>query len=156
MSQIWQASQEHFSQTAKHHHNHAADNRTPRAVGRMHRRGILGIQTHPLSRLKRILIDPADLRELWHHHADRLLLIARSMGDGAEDAVQEAFVALARQPAPPQDPLAWLVRVARNAILQYRRAGGRRRQRESVASQRWFAATDRCQQFPVSASFGGL
>jgi len=30
--------------------------------------------------------------EAWDQHADRLLLIARSIGEPAEDAVREAFV----------------------------------------------------------------
>jgi len=48
----------------------------------------------------------------------------------AEDAVQEAFIALATQSALPDDPLAWLVRVTRNQLLQWRRSHGRRQRRE--------------------------
>lgn len=85
------------------------------------------------------MIDPAQLTEMWDQHADRLLLIARSTGDSAEDAVQEAFVALARQSEMPRDPLAWLVRVARNHQFQIRRGERRRRDRETrVGRYGWF------------------
>src|SRR5690606_16118238 len=48
----------------------------------------------------------------------------------AEDAVQEAFISLVTQAALPEDPLAWLVRVTRNQLLQWRRSHGRRQRRE--------------------------
>ena len=38
------------------------------------------------------MLDPDKLTEIWDQHADRLLLIARSIGGPAEDAMQEAFV----------------------------------------------------------------
>ncbi len=57
----------------------------------------------------------------------------------AEDAVQEAFVRLATQAEPPDDPMAWLVRVTRNQILQSHRSRGRRRCRETrVGRADWF------------------
>ncbi|WP_404306167.1 RNA polymerase sigma factor [Neorhodopirellula lusitana] len=90
------------------------------------------------------LIEAATLSKIWNEHADRLLLIARSIGPGsdvtlAEDAVQEAFVRLASQPELPDDPMAWLVRVMRNQILQWHRSRGRRRCRESCVSRAdWF------------------
>ena len=85
------------------------------------------------------MIDPNTLSEIWDAHADRLLLIARSIGGPAEDAVQEAFVALATQRVLPQDPMAWLVRVTRNRLLQWHRGNRRRRNREtSVCALPWF------------------
>lgn len=81
------------------------------------------------------MIDAATLRETWHAHADRLLLIARSFGDPAEDAVQEAFVALATEEVLPDDPLAWLVRVTRNRLLAWQRSGRRRSHREQVVGE---------------------
>jgi len=85
------------------------------------------------------VVEPATLRDLWLSHANRLVLIARSIGEPAEDAVQEAFVALAKENQLPRDPLAWLVRVARNQLLHWRRSGQRRRERERiVARDRWF------------------
>lgn len=87
------------------------------------------------------MIEAPVLRDLWQSHAARLLLIARSMQDLAsdepvEDAVQEAFVAMATREALPEDPLAWLVRVTRNRLLQWRRKGSRRRARERSRDQR--------------------
>ena len=85
------------------------------------------------------MIDPTTLAETWDDCADRLLLIARSIGGPAEDAVQEAFVTLASQPCMPDDPMAWLVRVTRNQLLQWKRSGGRRRRRETNACHpNWF------------------
>jgi RNA polymerase sigma factor (sigma-70 family) len=109
------------------------------------RRGILGVvrdsDTYQFSRTGPLttVIDATTLTDLWHQHADRLLLVAKSMGGPAEDAVQEAFVALASQRKLPADPMAWLVRVTRNRLLQWHRSQQRRRARESlVAETDWF------------------
>ena len=57
----------------------------------------------------------------------------------AEDAVQEAFVALASCRRLPDDPMAWLVRVMRNRLLQWHRGNRRRRDREHrVGMKPWF------------------
>lgn len=66
------------------------------------------------------------LAKAWEEYSDRLLLIARSFGDSGEDAVQEAFLALARQPRLPDEPLAWMAKVARNQVLQWNRSQQRR------------------------------
>ena len=86
------------------------------------------------------MIPPDELSRIWHKQAARLLLIARAIGEPAEDAVQEAFVRLAQQASLPDEPLAWLVRVVRNQLIQWHRSGVRRdRRHERVASQRdWF------------------
>lgn len=85
------------------------------------------------------MIDANTLADTWDACADRLLLIARSIGGPGEDAVQEAFVALAAQPQLPDDPMAWLVRVTRNRLLQWQRSGQRRRRRERASFQpNWF------------------
>lgn len=68
------------------------------------------------------MLDFAELSKAWEQHADRLLLIARSFGEPAEDAVQEAFLALAKRNELPNEPLAWLARVARNQLLQWKRS----------------------------------
>ena len=86
------------------------------------------------------LLDPDQLTEAWDQHADRLLLIARSIGGPAEDAVQEAFIALASQKQLPDDPMAWLVKVTRHRLLQWRRSHLRRRARENNRTNvAWFA-----------------
>lgn len=86
------------------------------------------------------MIEPRTLAELWRTYGDRLVLIARSLGEPAEDAVQEAFVALACQNELPDDPLAWLARASRNAMLQTWRSRKRRERREqaSADSRDWF------------------
>ncbi|MCS7466636.1 sigma-70 family RNA polymerase sigma factor [Stieleria sp. ICT_E10.1] len=82
---------------------------------------------------------PNELAETWNRWSSRLLLIARAIGEPAEDAVQEAFLQLARQSPAPDDPFAWLVTVTRNQILQWRRSGERRRRREQTTQGRvWF------------------
>jgi len=80
------------------------------------------------------------LSKAWEDFADRLLLIARSFGESGEDAVQEAFMALSRQPKMPDEPLAWLVKVARNQVLQWNRSEQRRTQRHVVRAKdtAWF------------------
>lgn len=92
-----------------------------------------------LGHLERSVVDATSLAEIWDAHADRLLLIARSIGGPAEDAVQEAFISLATQPQLPADPLGWLVRVTRNRLLEWHRGNRRRRARETAVSVAdWF------------------
>ncbi len=99
------------------------------------------------------MIDPVTLRDLWQTHADRLVLIARSTGEPAEDAVQEAFLALATQGGLPDDPVAWLVRVARNRLLQWRRGQLRREKRErTAAGERWLQMPDDGVDTPIDAA----
>ncbi len=90
------------------------------------------------------MIDANQLASLWEQHADRLLLVARAWGEYSEDAVQEAFIALALQHSLPQDPLAWLVRTMRNQFLQWHRAGQRRtkRERQTALNRDWFYSAD--------------
>jgi RNA polymerase sigma factor (sigma-70 family) len=90
------------------------------------------------------VIEPSTLSCLWKTHARRLLVIARSIGEPAEDAVQEAFTSLAVLKTLPDDPLAWLATVARNRLLQWRRSRGRREQRERLVAENrnWFIDQD--------------
>ena len=85
------------------------------------------------------------LSKAWDEYADRLLLIARSFGKLGEDAVQEAFIALSRQPKMPDEPLAWLVRVTRNQVLQWNRSDQRRAQRHIARATdvAWFQNVER-------------
>ncbi|MEZ6149246.1 MAG: RNA polymerase sigma factor [Pirellulaceae bacterium] len=89
----------------------------------------------------RVLLPPEILLQVWNQHAERLLLIVRGFGQPAEDAVQEAFVRLATQDEVPDETLAWLVRVARNQLLQWWRSDSRSRRRESECgpTNDWFA-----------------
>jgi RNA polymerase sigma-70 factor (ECF subfamily) len=96
-------------------------------------------------------IGPESLGQLFDEHAAALVLYARQWCDapGAEDIVQDAFVALARQELEPDRPLAWLYRAVRNGAISAARQFRRRRRREERAADReavpdgsWFAATD--------------
>ena len=63
---------------------------------------------------------------------------------GADEAVQTAFVRLARRlaadPEPPPDPAGWLFKTVRNLCRDRRRAAARRARRESAAARPdWFA-----------------
>lgn len=67
---------------------------------------------------------------LWTDHAGRVLAYARRHVDGstAQEVVSETFlVAWRRMDAVPNDPLPWLLVVARNTIRNQQRSGNRRR-----------------------------
>jgi RNA polymerase sigma factor (sigma-70 family) len=92
------------------------------------------------------VIEAEQLSDIWEANIVRLMLIARSIAGRdnglAEDAVQEAFIALAQQDMLPDEPLAWLVRVTRNQLLQWHRGKQRRNKREEIAGERaWFSTT---------------
>ena len=72
------------------------------------------------------------LAELFDAHAPRLELFAAQWSGNAADCVQEAFIQLARQPSPPNDPAAWLYRVVRNRAMNMARSERRRRHHEAV------------------------
>lgn len=72
-------------------------------------------------------------------HAARLMLFARQLCHAPEDAVQEAFLKLARLGCWPDDPVAWLYRATRNAALDAGKAERRRGRREQASARRdWF------------------
>ena len=89
------------------------------------------------------MISPETLESIWNQHANRLVLIARSIGEPAEDAVQEAFISLALQQQVPNNVVAWMVCVIRNQINSWRRAGTNRQKREEAVSngRDWFSPT---------------
>jgi RNA polymerase sigma-70 factor (ECF subfamily) len=85
-----------------------------------------------------------ELAKLWREQSALLTLLCRSRCATPEDCVQEAFVRLATQDPVPNDPVAWLVRVARNVAITYHRSDTRRQQREYFAAEqrpRWFASS---------------
>ena len=57
------------------------------------------------------------IADLIASHSAALALFARQWCEGPEDAVQDAFCKLVRQPAPPGDPVAWLFRVVRTTAI---------------------------------------
>jgi RNA polymerase sigma-70 factor (ECF subfamily) len=89
-------------------------------------------------------IEPATLGRLYRQHAPALRLFARQWADSADDLVHDAFVRLAQQSPPPDQPLPWLYRVIRNQALANQRGANRRRRREtrSGGSEIWFAGVD--------------
>jgi RNA polymerase sigma-70 factor (ECF subfamily) len=81
------------------------------------------------------------IADLIAGHAAALALFARQWCDSPEDAVQDAFCKLVRQPAPPDDPVAWLFRVVRTTAIDRGKADRRRARREAASArpERWFA-----------------
>jgi RNA polymerase sigma factor (sigma-70 family) len=82
------------------------------------------------------------LGRLLDRHADALALYARQWCEVPEDVVQDAFVKLAAQRRPPDDPAAWLFRVVRNGAINAAVAARRRRRHEAAAAAEmpgWFA-----------------
>jgi RNA polymerase sigma-70 factor (ECF subfamily) len=72
-----------------------------------------------------------------------LRLFAQQWVDAAtaEDVVQEALVALLAERPVPQNPVAWMYRVVRNAAFDQHRSSTRRRRREQVVAEArgdWF------------------
>ncbi|OWK46553.1 RNA polymerase sigma factor [Fimbriiglobus ruber] len=80
------------------------------------------------------------LADLIDTYAPALVLFARQWCAAPEDVVQDAFCKLASQAAVPDDPVAWLYRVTRNAAIDTGKAERRRSRREAVVARsvRWF------------------
>jgi RNA polymerase sigma-70 factor (ECF subfamily) len=91
-------------------------------------------------------IEADELARLFDTIGSALVLYARQWCDAsaAEDAVQEAFLTLARQAEAPDQPAAWLHRVVRNGVISTARSRKRREARESRSSRReaWFSSVD--------------
>ncbi|WP_072625977.1 RNA polymerase sigma factor [Janibacter indicus] len=79
--------------------------------------------------------------DVWREHtADVLAALLRRSGDfgACEDAVQEALLAAAEQwprEGRPDDPKAWLVRVASRRLIDAQRSAGARERREEGESR---------------------
>lgn len=78
------------------------------------------------------------LATLIDRHGPALRLFARQRCDCPDDAVQEAFCALAGLRTPPDDPAAWLFRAVRNASLDFGKAERRRKREAVVSAGEWF------------------
>ena len=87
-------------------------------------------------------VDAALIAELFDRYAAALEFYAAQRTTAPQDCVQDAFLELARQPAPPADPGAWLFRVVRNRALNAARAAQRRAVHEETAA-RWHSANRR-------------
>jgi RNA polymerase sigma factor (sigma-70 family) len=92
--------------------------------------------------------DPADTEDLLRELAPQALgVLVRRHGHfaAAEDAVQDALVAASTQwpvEGRPDNPLGWLVRVARRRMVDQHRSDDARRRREQLASSLSLADPD--------------
>lgn len=91
------------------------------------------------------MIGPELLAEWVRSYGPALVLYARQWCRSPDDVVQEAFVQLMAQRAPPEHPRAWLYHVVRNRAINAARSE-RRRQRHEEASatprESWFQQTN--------------
>ena len=83
------------------------------------------------------------LTQVVVERAAGLRLFAQQWVDAAtaEDVVQEALVALLAERPAPQNPIAWMYRVVRNAAFNHHRSSTRRWRRERVVAEArgdWF------------------
>lgn len=88
---------------------------------------------------------PDTLATLVDRHAASLTLYARQWCGTPEDVVQTAFLKLVRQRTAPENVVAWLFRVVRNAAIDAGRAARRRHKYESSAAAEaplWFVPTE--------------
>jgi RNA polymerase sigma factor (sigma-70 family) len=95
-------------------------------------------------------IDAELLGRLLDEHGPALALYAAQWTDAADDCVQEALVELARQPRPPEHPVAWLYRVVKNRALNVARGNRRRRERELHAFSERLLASHQSTNFETS------
>jgi RNA polymerase sigma factor (sigma-70 family) len=87
--------------------------------------------------------DAERLTRIVNERGAALVLYARQWLEraSADDAVQEALVALVSQRRPPDNAVAWMYRAVRNAAIDAARATGRRRRREQAVARtrrEWF------------------
>jgi RNA polymerase sigma-70 factor (ECF subfamily) len=91
------------------------------------------------------MMGPELLGRLVDENAAALVLFARQWCAVPEDVVQDALIKLVTQRPPPDQPVAWLYRVVRNAAVSAGRAERRRRRHESTAAARtpeWFTTAE--------------
>jgi RNA polymerase sigma-70 factor (ECF subfamily) len=82
-----------------------------------------------------------ELSRLLDEHGRALVLYARQWCDTPEDVVQDALLLLVRQAVRPENVVAWLYQVVRNAAISTLRSAGRRTRRETAVAHRaepWF------------------
>jgi RNA polymerase sigma factor (sigma-70 family) len=91
------------------------------------------------------MMTPERLAELVDRHAAALTLYARQWCVTPEDVVQASFLKLVRQQSLPDNLVAWLYRVVRNAAIDAGRAARRRQKYEHQAASQtplWFIPTE--------------
>lgn len=83
------------------------------------------------------------LGQLMDRHLPALVLYARQWSAAPDDVVQDAFLKLVRQKRSPNNVVAWLYRVVRNAAIDSARSRKRRKRTETVAAEQksgWFCS----------------
>jgi RNA polymerase sigma-70 factor (ECF subfamily) len=80
-------------------------------------------------------VSPETFRRILDRHTAALVLYARQWCGTPEDVVQDVFLLLMREPAAPENPLAWLYRTVRNKAINAARSGRRRTRHEAIAAQ---------------------
>lgn len=88
---------------------------------------------------------PDELALLVDKHAASLTLYARQWCGVPEDVVQTAFLKLVRQRVAPENLVAWLFRVVRNAAIDAGRSERRRQKyehRAAAGTPLWFVPTE--------------
>ena len=122
-------------------------------------------------------VGPDVIGRLLDSHAGALALYARQLCDEPDDVVQRAFIKLAQQDTPPENPVAWLFKVVRNEALMASRSMRRRKRREQefarsrgdcfqtsvedaldagIAADALAALTDQQREIVTSHIWGGL
>lgn len=94
------------------------------------------------------------LTQIVAERAAALVLYARQWLDaaGADDAVQEALIALLSQRRPPDNPVAWMYRAVRNAAIDQVRSATRRRRREQTVALERRELFDSCPESLIDAA----
>ncbi len=108
----------------------------------------------PSQRIARLLnqfptMQPHQLQQLFDEHSSALVLYARQWCTLPDDAVQEAFIDLAKTHVEPDCPKSWLYTTARRKAQNIARAEQRRRTHHRAAAEqpshqeheRWFHST---------------
>lgn len=80
-------------------------------------------------------IDPEKLAELIDRQWGPLVALVGREGGWAEDVVQQAMVKLAAEDPVPENPVAWLYRVARNLANNERLQNSRRLRRQQQVAR---------------------
>lgn len=91
------------------------------------------------------MMGPEAFSRLVDEHTGALVLYARQWCSAPEDVVQEALLKLVGQRKSPDNPVAWLYRVVRNAGISAARSAQRRRHHENLAASRapsWFIPSE--------------
>ena len=80
-------------------------------------------------------IDANRLRKLLENYWTTLVEWVGGARDGAEDVVQSAFIKLASEDPPPENPVAWLFTISKRLAINEQLSQTKRRSRESLVGR---------------------